>query len=147
MKGDLAKINLDEYKLDPAVRKLFEQLLNHIEILTKEVRELRDENQQLRDENRRLKGEKGEPNIKGNKKAEEKSEADAKKKEQTKRTINKEAIGRSERIKIDREEVRKLERNELPGDVEHRGYREVVIQNIKFESDNVLSTRPYVFRY
>jgi hypothetical protein len=34
--------------------------------------------------------------------------------------------------------MRKLERSELPEDVEHRGYREVVIQNIKIESDNVL---------
>jgi hypothetical protein len=139
MKDELAKINLDDFNLDPPVRKLVQQLLNHIEILTKEVRELRAENQQLRDENARLKGEKGKPDIKANKKAEEKSEADAKKKEQTKRFVTKEAIGeRGERIKIDREDVRELNRNELPKDVEHRGYRDVVIQNIKFESDNVL---------
>jgi hypothetical protein len=107
--------------------------------LTKEVRELWEENQRLREENARLKGEKGKPDIKANKHGEEKSEADAKKKEQTKRTSNKEAAEeRKERIKIDREEVRQLDRNELPADVAHRGYREVVIQNIKFESDNVL---------
>ena len=134
----LFDINLGELNLDPAVRDLLQRLLNHIEVLTKENRQLKEENQQLRDENARLKGEKGKPNIKANKKGEEKSEADAKKKEQTKRTINKEAIERSERIKIDREDVRKLDRSEMPEDVEHRGYREVVIQNIKFESDNVL---------
>lgn len=139
MKDDLAKINLAEYKLDPAVRKLFEQLINHIEILTQENRQLKEERQQLRDELARLKGEKGKPHIKANKKGEEKSEADEKKKEQTQRPVKKEAVGeRRERIKIDREEVRKLARHELPEDVEHRGYREVVIQNIKFESDNVL---------
>src|SRR5437762_12606611 len=131
MKDELAKINLDEYKLDPTIRKLFEHLLNHIEILTKENRQLKEENQKLRDENARLKGEKGKPNIKANKKDEQKSEADEKKKEQTKRSQKKEAIGeRGERIKIDRESVRKLDRNELPEDVEHRGYRDVVIQNI-----------------
>ena len=139
MKNDLAEINLDEYKLDPPVRKLFEQLLNHIEILTKENRQLKEENQQLRDEIAKLKGEKGKPNIKANKKEEEKSEADEQMKEQTKRSVKKEAIGeRGERIKIDREDVVKLDHSKLPADVEHRGYRDVVIQNIKFESDNVL---------
>ncbi|MGH7889006.1 MAG: hypothetical protein ACRENF_00465, partial [Thermodesulfobacteriota bacterium] len=138
MADSLSNISLAELNLDPPVRELVERLLNHIEILTKEVRELRAENQQLRDENARLKGEKGKPNIKANKKGEEKSEADAKKKEQTKRTANKEVIGRSERVKIDREEVRKLDRSEMAEDVEHRGYREVIIQNIEFRTDNVL---------
>lgn len=138
MADSLSNIKLEELNLDQPTRELVKQLLNHIEILTKEVRELREENQRLRDENAKLKGEQGKPNIKANKKPEEKSEADAKKQEQTKRTTNKEVIGRSERIKIDREEVRKIDRGELPKDAEHRGYRDVVIQNIKFESDNVL---------
>lgn len=137
MRKALANINLGELNLDKATQEMLERLLNHIEILTKEVRQLKEENQRLRDENAELKGEKGKPDIKANKKP-EKSEADIKKQEQTKRTMNKEEIARSERIKIDREDVRKLERSELPEDVEHRGYREVVIQNIKFQSDNVL---------
>lgn len=139
MEESLSNINLEELNLDKPVRDLLGRLLNHIEIVTKENRQFKEEIQQLRDENARLKGEKGKPEIKANKKDQEKSQADAKKKEQTKRTINKEeGKERSERIKIDREEVRKLERSKLPEDVEHRGYREVVIQNIKFQSDNVL---------
>jgi Transposase IS66 family len=139
MKDELAKINLDEFNLDPPIRKLFEQLLNHIEILSKENLELKEENQQLRDEIARLKGEKGKPKIKANKKGEGKSAADLKKQEQTKRAMKKEVVAeRGERIKIDREEEVKLNRSELPADVKHRGYRAVVIQNIKFESDNVL---------
>ena len=139
MEDSLSNINLEELNLDAPVRELVKRLLNHIEILTKEVRELREENQRLRDENARLKGEQGKPEIKANKKVEEKSEADIKKKEQTKRTINPAAkAGRREQIRIDREDVRKLDRSQLPQDIEHRGYREVVIQNIKFESDNVL---------
>lgn len=139
MKDDLAKINLDEYQLDAAIRRLFERFLNHIEVLTKENRELKEEKQQLRDEIARLKGEKGQPKIKANKKEEKKSGADEEKKKQIKPTEEKEAPApRSERIKIDREDVRKLDRQELPPDVRHCGYRDVVIQNIKFETDNVL---------
>ena len=88
MEDALSNINLEELNLDAPVRKLVQRLLNHIEILTKEVSELGAENQRLRDENARLKGEQGKPEIKANKKVEEKSEAEAKKKEQTKRTIN-----------------------------------------------------------
>jgi len=139
MEDSLSNIKVEQLNLDEPVRDLIKRLLNHIEVLTKENRQLKEEMKQLRDENVRLKGEKGKPEIKSNKKDEEPSEADAKKKEETKRTINKEADKeRSERIKIDREDVRKLDRSKLPQDIEHRGYREVVIQNIKFESDNVL---------
>ena len=121
MEESLSNINLEELNLDKPVRDLLGRLLNHIEIVTKENRQFKEEIQQLRDENARLKGEKGKPEIKANKKDQEKSQADAKKKEQTKRTINKEeGKERSERIKIDREEVRKLERSKLPEDVEHR---------------------------
>lgn len=139
MKDDLSNINLAELNLDPPVRELVQRLLNHIEVLTKENRQLKEEIQQLRDENACLKGEKGKPEIKVNKKDEEDSKADIQKKKETKKEINKEdSKKRSERIKIDREDVRKLDRSKLPEDIEHRGYREVVIQNIKFESDNVL---------
>ena len=138
MTDSLFDINPGELKLDPGVRDLLQRLLNHIEVLTKENRELKEKNQQLRDENAHLKGEKGKPKIKAQKQGEEKSAADTKKKEETNRTINKEALERSRRIKIDREDVRKSDRSEMPADVEHRGYREVVIRNIKFESDNVL---------
>ena len=91
MKDDLAKINLDEYQLDPAIRRLFERFLNHIEVLTKENRELKEEKQQLRDEIARLKGEKGQPKIKANKKEEKRSGADEEKKKQIKPTEEKEA--------------------------------------------------------
>ncbi len=139
----LYKINLAELNLDPQVRELIQLLLNHIEVLTREVQELREENQRLRDEIARLKGEKGKPNIKANKKEKEKeeTEADRKKREQTQKEKDpskEEKIARRERIKIDRESEVKLNRSELPEDVEHRGYRDVVIQNIKLESDNVL---------
>ena len=68
MEDALSNINLEELNLDAPVRKLVQRLLNHIEILTKEVSELGAENQRLRDENARLKGEQGKPEIKANKK-------------------------------------------------------------------------------
>ncbi|MEE8391196.1 MAG: hypothetical protein V3S14_10430 [Anaerolineae bacterium] len=44
---------------------------------------------------------------------------------------------RKERIKVDREQVIELDRSQLPPDVKQRGYRDVVIQNIVFETDTV----------
>ena len=79
MSEPLANINLAELNLESAVRDLLQRLLNHIEVLTKENQQLKEEIQQLRDENARLKGEKGKPEIKANKKAEVKTEADKKK--------------------------------------------------------------------
>jgi hypothetical protein len=40
-------------------------------------------------------------------------------------------------IKIDRTEVRRVDRDILPPDAENKGYRTVVVQNIKFSTDNV----------
>jgi len=48
-----------------------------------------------------------------------------------------EQIPRAERITVDRTERVKLDREQLPPDIEHRGYREVVIQNIVFKTNTV----------
>ncbi len=44
---------------------------------------------------------------------------------------------RAERIKIDREQTVPLDRSQVPPDFQSAGYREVIIQNIRFETDNV----------
>jgi hypothetical protein len=46
-------------------------------------------------------------------------------------------VPRAERIKTDREEIVPLDRSQLPPDFESRGYRDVTIQNIRFQTDNV----------
>ena len=42
-----------------------------------------------------------------------------------------------DRISIDREEVRKLDRATLPADAEFKGYEDVVVQDLVFRTDNV----------
>ena len=101
--------------------------------------------QALRDEIARLKGGKGKPEIKANRTDNEEDgdneDEDQKKSKQRKHGSGKNSKNRkprNKRITIDREETVKLDRSELPDDVTVRGYREVTIQNIKFETDNVL---------
>ncbi len=135
-------IDFTKMNLEPDVQQLLEQLLNHIEILVCELCELKEENQGLRDEIARLKGGKGKPKVKANRTEDEEENNDEGKKKARKRKPRsnkntRERKARKERIKIDREEIIELDRNELPEDVVSKGYREVVIQNIIFKTDNV----------
>jgi len=134
----LRGIDLTELDLDPATRELVQRMLNCIETLVAELDEMRVENQRLRDEIARLKGEKGKPKIKANRPS--KQAADGKPQPERKSksgAASGQRVPRRERIKIDREEVVKLDRSQLPPDVAHRGYRDVIIQNIIFKTDNV----------
>jgi hypothetical protein len=135
---DLQSIDLTELNLDPPTRELIQRLLNHIELLTVENNELQAENQRLGDEVARLKGEQGKPKIKANRPAERTDCATPETESQSQsRAASGQGKPRRERIQIDREEVIKLDRSQLPPDVAHRGYRDVVIQNIIFKTDNV----------
>lgn len=143
MKKDLRSLDLSNLDLDPKVQQIVLQLLNHIEVQTSELEKLKKDNQDLRDEIARLKGGKGKPDIKANRPDDtaddNEDEQDSKKKRRPKSNKNSEKPRpRDERIKIDREKVVKVDRSELPDDVKVEGYREVKIQDIKFETDNVL---------
>ena len=137
----LAYSNLD---LKPEIEQILSQLLNRVENLTTELEKVKKEKQDLRDEIARLKGGKGKPKIKPNgttneDDADDENEQRNKKKRRPKSIKNSKKLKpRKERIKIDREERIELDRRELPDDVEVVGYREVTIQDIKFETDNVL---------
>ena len=143
MNKDLHSLDFSNLDLDPEIQQILLQLLNHVEHLTNKLEKVKKENQELRDEIARLKGGKGKPDIKANRTDEEDTNKDDAEKETGRRrpraTKNsKNRKPRNERIKIDREETIEVERSELPDDVKVIGYREVTIQNIKFETDNVL---------
>jgi hypothetical protein len=104
-----------------------------IESQSQIIEELRKENQSLKDEINRLKGEKGKPKISPN--VPEKKEDIQSPSIDKKKTWSK--TEKKPTIKIDRTDVRNVDRNILPPDAKHKGYRSVVVQNIKFSTDNV----------
>ena len=148
---DLQDIDLAELNLDPATSKLVRRLLNCIETLVEDLDEAQTEIQRLRDELARLKGEKGQPKFKASRPLDDDDDhaTSGSAPDQTNgdqpRSNRKpksdpdagQSVPRSEQIAVDREEVVNLDRSQLPPDVEHRGYRDVVIQNIIFETDTV----------
>lgn len=130
-------ITLDPKGIDfgdsEAVKTLVLKLLNIIESQAQFNEELQNENQSLKDEINRLKGEKGKPKFPP--KIAEKEDDPPSLKAERKKNWRKSA--KKSRIKIDRMEYRRVNRKILPPDAENKGYRSVVVQNIKFTTDNV----------
>ena len=116
-------------------RELVKRLLNMVEQLSGEIRELRVENQRLRDENNRLKGEQGKPHIKGNKTPLPKADHSSEPERHKKRARHKKS--KKVEVRIDREEVLKVETKQLPADAEYKGYETVVVQDLLVKTENV----------
>jgi hypothetical protein len=117
-------------------RELVKRLLNMVEQLSGEVRELRVENQRLRDENNRLKGEQGKPDIRGSK-----SQLSAKGKHSSEPERRKKRVrhkkSKKVELRIDRNEVLKMDAKQLPADAEYKGYETVVVQDLLVKTENV----------
>jgi hypothetical protein len=137
---------------DTSTQKVLGGLLNLIEQLATENEELKEENQTLKDENNRLKGEQGKPDIKGknnksnssNISSEEernnpnsKDNSDKEDEDIPSKKRKRKRSGKLSRISIDREEICPVNRSELPTDAIFKDYDDVVIQDIKIETDNV----------
>jgi hypothetical protein len=124
---DVDKINFDDKE---AMKELILQLLSTIEHLAQATQELREEHQQLKDEINRLKGEKGRPKLLPNN-----PEYQAQAPKEKPKKWHKDS--KKPKIKIDKTEYIKIDKSILPPDAKHNGYRRVIRQNIKFETDNV----------
>ena len=129
--------NFDINKIDDiqSARKCIVLLFNLVEELKQENLELREQNQSLRDENNRLKGEQGKPRIKPNKKPPSSNYSSEGERRRPKKRTKKSKLNR---IKIDRTEVRHVEPELLPEDAVFKGYEEVVLQDLKGVTDNIL---------
>jgi uncharacterized small protein (DUF1192 family) len=152
MDDSLRDINITDLNLDPLAHKLVQRLLNHIETVVVDLNEMQDEIQRLRDEIARLKGEKGKPKIKASRPADQDDDNEDGSQFNLKRgkgnkslsdhnsksdADSEQDVSRAEQIEVDRTELVELNRSQLPSDVKHRGYRDVIIQNIVFKTDTV----------
>jgi hypothetical protein len=118
------------------------KLLNLLERVAGDNASLEKELQELRDEINRLKGEQGKPAITANKKKDGDISSEAERKEaeaqangdnEGDQTDGKEKRRREPKlpnVKIDREQICRLDKACLPDDLEFRGYEDVVVQNI-----------------
>ena len=129
--------NLDLISIqDENTRELVGRLLNLVEKLTADLRDAQAEIQRLRDENNRLKGEQGKPKIKGNT-PKPPAEDHSSEKERHK-TRQRHKSSKNADIHIDREQKLEVDKGLLPEDAEFKGYDDVVVQDIKLGTDNVL---------
>jgi hypothetical protein len=102
---------------------------NQVEHSLAEAAQLREERQRLRDEVARLKGEQGQPRILP--KRQHNSEQERRRPRGERRRQAKAA-----QVRIDRTETRQVEAP-LPPDAEFKGYAEVVVQEVRLETDTV----------
>jgi Transposase IS66 family len=121
---------------DERARELVRQLLNLLEAVMADLRVAQVENQRLRDEINRLKGEQGRPTIPPNTPPPPLKDHSSEQERRRPKTWSK---GRkTERIRIDREQVAQVDPDRLPPDAEFKGYEDVVVQDVLFRTDNVL---------
>jgi hypothetical protein len=129
-------LHLDIDKLDLSnpdeIKSLIRNLLNIIELQAQLIKGLKEENRLLRDEISYLKGEKGKPKIPPNvPESSEKPPSDNDKPKKWKKGF------RKPKIKVDRVECLYVDKSILPSDAVRHGFRRVIKQDIKLETDNV----------
>jgi len=121
---------------DERARECIRLLLNLVETLTVELRKVQAENRYLREQLHGRKGGGGQPaSSKGasppvSRSSEKERAEPPETKQNTKRS-------KLDRIRIDREEVLRLDRATLPPDAEFKGYEDVVVQELHIRTDNV----------
>lgn len=132
---DIQNLDVEEidFKNHEFLRNLIKLLLNVIESQSQIIEAQKKEIQSLKDEINRLKGEKGKPNF---------SPTVPEKKEDIRsptveKTKNWSKTAKKPIIKIDRTEVVYVDKSILPPDAKQKGHRSVVVQNIKYSTDNV----------
>lgn len=134
----LAQLDLDSIQDLAGARRAIGLLFNLVEDQQALVRELQAENQRLRDENNRLKGEQGKPDIKANKPPKPPTASDHSSEAERHKPQAWRKGPKLDRIRIDREATLKVDPASLPADAEFKGHEDVVVQDVRFETDNIL---------
>ena len=126
-KVDLAGIQ------DERARECIGLLLNLIESLTADLRKAQAEILYLRGQLNRRKGGGDKPNQPKDTSGPASQSSEKERAETEQRTKR----GKLDRVRIDREEVLKLDRASLPPDAQFKGYEDVVVQELRIGTDNV----------
>jgi len=121
---------------DENARELIRQLLNLVEKLSADLRDSQVENQRLRDEVNRLKGEQGKPKTKGNNLKPPPTNHSSENERHQSRQRHKKS--KNTKIQIDREQVVDVDPSVLPKDAKFKEYKDVVVQDILLQTDNIL---------
>ncbi len=115
-------------------RQAMVHLLNLVEELKQENLSQRAEIQALRDEINRLKGEDGQPDIKANKKQKKDHSSEKERKGRSRKRRKRKNLSE---VKIDREEIVRIDKTQLPSDAKFKGYEEVIVPDLRIETDNI----------
>jgi len=135
---DLILPNLDLANIqDERARECVRQLLNLVETLMADLRDARSEIQRLRDEVNRLKGEQGKPDVKPNRHGSSGTTGQHSSEQERREPKDWQKSGKLDQIKIDREEILKVDTTSLPADSKFKGYEPVVVQDLKIITDNI----------
>lgn len=118
---------------DPGLRTIVVGLMNVVEKQQAIIAEQAAEIQRLRDEISRLKGEQGKPKIRAKTQGMDLSSEKQRRESKPHQKSSKQA-----QIKIDREELVKVDQQRLPRDAMFKGYQDVVVQDILFRTENIL---------
>ncbi len=116
-------------------RECIRLLLNLVETLHAELRKAQAEIQYLREQRQGRKGGGGPGSRSGQAQGTAPRSSEKERREPGERETPKRS--KLERIRIDREEVLKVDRAVLPLDAEFKGYEEVVVQDLQLRTDNV----------
>jgi Transposase IS66 family len=118
---------------DPGLRTIVMGLMNVVEKQQAIIAGQAAEIQRLRDEISRLKGEQGKPKIRAKPQGMDLSSEKQRRESKPHQKSSKQA-----QIKIDREELVKVDQQRLPRDATFKGYQDVVVQDILFCTENIL---------
>lgn len=138
---DTVEFMLEELDLsqiqDEGARQVIIRLLNLVERLSADLREAQQENQRLRDVIAQLKGEKGKPQIPPNASSGNRKYSSEQERKKPKAPGAESQAPKQERVRIDREEILKVDPALLPEDAQFKGYEEVMVQELIVQTDNV----------
>lgn len=122
---------------DPQLAEAFRTLLQLVESLNEENEQLQAEKQKLRDEISLLKGEQGQPEIKASKKKKWTDISSERERKERTPPVEKKSKAKKHKIKVDRVEICPVDQDELPDDIEFKGYQSLIVQDIIIKTDNV----------